>query len=109
MAFIVPAPKSKKSANRFTFTLPGETEERSLPRLTHLRADHKRRLAEVALRMRDEATQTEAALEGEILMGDIMEEECPGLLELLTSDQQEALIAAWQEASGTTVGESSAS
>ena len=37
-AFLVPGAKADKAENRFIFRLPGETEDRSMPLLKHIKA-----------------------------------------------------------------------
>lgn len=113
-AFIVPASKAKRKANRFAFRLPGEKADRTLPRIQDLRGDYKARLAEIARASADVDSEDKEAkarlnLDQSILTTDILEEECPGLLKQLTGDQLDALLAAWRDFSGVTEGESSAS
>lgn len=112
-AFLVPGAKSEKAENRFVFRVPGEKEDRSLPLLRHIKASYRRRLSDVSRRLKDEHLSEDALvaarLEAEAIQFEIVEDACPGLTDAVTSDQLEAIIEAWGEASGTSVGESSAS
>lgn len=112
-AFLVPGAKAEKAENRFVFRVPGEKQDRSLPLLRHIKASYRRRLSEVSRRLKDgsvsEDTRALARLEGESIQFEIIEDCCPGLTDVVSSDQLEAIITAWGEASGTSVGESSAS
>lgn len=112
-AFLVPGAKADKAENRFVFRIPGEKEDRSMPLLKHIKASYRRRLSEVSLCLKDESISEEARtlarLEAEAIQFEIIEDCCPGLTDAVSSDQLEAIIAAWGEASGTSVGESSAS
>lgn len=112
-AFLVPGAKAEKTENRFVFRIPGEKEDRSMPLLKHIKASFRRRLSEVSLRLKDENSSEEvkalSRLEAEAIQFEIIEDCCPGLTDAVSSDQLEAIITAWGEASGTSVGESSAS
>lgn len=112
-AFLVPGAKADKAENRFIFRIPGEKEDRSLPLLKHIKASYRRRLTEVSRRLKDESAsedaQALARLEAEAIQFETIEDYCPGLTDAVSSDQLEAIITAWGEASGTSVGESSAS
>ena len=105
-AFLVPGAKADKAENRFIFRLPGEKQDRSMPLLKHIKASYRRRLSEVSRRLKDENS---SRLEAEAIQFEIIEDCCPGLTDVVSSDQLEAIITAWGEASGTSVGESSAS
>ncbi len=111
-AFLVPGAKANK-ADRFVFRIPGEKEDRSMPLLKHIKASYRRRLSEVSRRLRDESiskeAQTLARLDAEAIQFEIIEDCCPGLTDAVSSDQLEAIVTAWGKASGTSVGESSAS
>lgn len=112
-AFLVPGAKADKAENRFVFRIPGEKEDRSMPLLKHTKASYRRRMSEVSRRLKDESisegARTLARLEAEALQFEIIEDYCPGLTDAVSSDQLEAIISAWGEASGASVGESSAS
>lgn len=112
-AFLVPGAKADKAENRFVFRIPGEKQDRSMPLLKHIKASYRRRLSEVSRRLKDENLSEDARalarLEAESIQFETIEDCCPGLTDVVSSDQLEAIITAWGEASGTTVGESSAS
>lgn len=112
-AFLVPGAKADKAENRFIFRLPGEKEDRSMPLLKHIKASYRRRLSEAARRLKDESLSDDARalarLEAESIQFETIEDYCPGLTDAVSSDQLEAIITAWGEASGASVGESSAS
>lgn len=97
MTFTIPEPLSADTANRFTFTIPGDDAEWSVPLLRFLPMA----LAESLLTAR----RTSAFL---ALFGP-EDEPLGAAIRTLTPDQFEALIKAWGEASGVTVGESPAS
>ena len=114
-AFVVPGPR-RRASERFSFRLPGESRNRSLPLMQDLRGDHGHRLAALARAAADlpegeegRADRARIALDEALLTQDIMEAEEPGILALLTGSQIRALVEAWREASNISVGESSAS
>ena len=111
--FLVPGAKADKAENRFVFRVPGEKEDRSMPLLKHIKASYRRRLTEVSRRLKEETATEEARtiarLEAEAIQFETIEEYCPGLTDVVSSDQLEAIIDAWGKASGASVGESSAS
>ena len=94
---------------RFYFRVPGEDRDRSLPLMTSLQARVRHRLASIASRVAAADTPEEKAavgLEAEDLQHDMVEEECPGLLDVVTGDQLDAIIAAWGRPwGGATPGE----
>ena len=97
--FKVPAAAGK----RFYFRVPGEDKDRYLPLMTSLPARVRHRLASIASRVAAADTPEEKAavgLEAEELQHDMVEEECPGLLDVVTGDQLDAIITAWGQASG---------
>ena len=112
-AFLVPGAKADKAENRFIFRLPGEKEDRSMPLLRHIKASYRRRLSEVSRRLKDENSsedaQALARLEAEAIQFEIIEDCCPGLTDVVPATSWRRIITAWGEASGTSVGESSAS
>lgn len=96
MAFAVPASKASIKQNRFEFTLPGDrTTKYSMPKLQYLKPS--------VLSLLDGKDKTD------VVVG-LLEEYAPGVLGQLESmEQLTALYEAWAEASGISVGESSAS
>lgn len=96
MAFAVPASKASIKQNRFEFTLPSDrTTKYSMPKLQYLKPS--------VLNLLDGKEKNE------IIVG-LLEEYAPGVIDQLESlEQLTALYEAWAEASGISVGESSAS
>ena len=99
-AFQVPAAGGK----RFYFRVPGEDTDRSLPLMMSLPASTRHKMATIAGRLAaaDDSEQARVALglEAEAMQHDLVSEQCPGLLDVVTGDQLDAIIAAWGEASG---------
>lgn len=97
MPFSVPEPKSADNANRFEFTLPGDDQVWSVPLLKYLPLELAERLMV--------ARGTRAFLP---LFGD-HRAALGKKVRTLSLDQIDALVKAWGDASGVTVGESGAS
>lgn len=99
-AFQVPTARDE----RFYFRVPGEDTDRSLPLMTSLPAGTRHKMATIAGRLAasDDSEETRVALglEAEEMQHDLVSEQCPGLLDVVTGDQLDAIIAAWGEASG---------
>lgn len=99
-AFQVPTAGGK----RFYFRVPGEDTDRSLPLMMSLPASTRHKMATIAGRLAaaDDSEQARVALglEAEAMQHDLVSEQCPGLLDVVTGDQLDAIIAAWGEASG---------
>lgn len=95
MAYEVPRSKKSLAQNRFEFTIEGSKKKYSIPLLKFLKPD-------LVLSLE---SMTQA-----IAMKTLLETEAPGILEVIEDmDQLENLFVAWGEASGVTMGESSAS
>lgn len=114
MVFQVPAPKASIKQNRFEFKLPGDKKTYSLPKMQYLPAGIKARMGSTSAslkRVLDEGGQPslEQKLELQEIQRELLESQVPGLYDRVTEDQLQELVKAWQEASGISVGESSAS
>ncbi|QOI67659.1 tail assembly chaperone [Arthrobacter phage Orcanus] len=113
MTFEVPASKASIKQNQFEFKVPGERKARTLPLLKFLPVALSGRLSEAArpIAAAQEANR-EPAREDLAKLGtlqlELLEKYSPGLTEVLDNDQLGAVLVAWQEASGITVGESAA-
>lgn len=113
MTFEIPASKASIKQNQFEFKVPGEKKTRSLPLLKFLPIGLRGKLADAAKPI---AAAQEAKREpneedlGKLgaLQLELLDKYSPGLVDLLDNDQLGALLVAWQEASGVTVGESAA-
>lgn len=99
-AFQVPEAREE----RFYFRVPGEDEDRSLPLMSSLPARTRHQMAVIAGRLAaaDDSKEARATLglEAEEMQNDLVSQECPGLLDVVTGDQLDAIIMAWGEASG---------
>ncbi|AYN56884.1 tail assembly chaperone [Arthrobacter phage Andrew] len=114
MTFEVPASKASIKQNQFEFKVPGERKARSLPLLKFVPLGLRSRLAEAAKPIQAaQAAGQDPALEDLQVLGSIqlelLNKYSPGLVDLVDDDQLGAILAAWQEASKITVGESRAS
>jgi len=113
MTFEVPASKASIEQNQFKFKVPGEKGKRSLPLLKFLPIGLRSKLAEaagpIAAAQKADRKPDTADLEkiGTLQLA-LLEKYSPGVSDLLDTDQLGALLVAWQEASGVTVGESAA-
>jgi hypothetical protein len=114
MTFEVPASKASHKQNQFEFKVPGEKKKRTLPQLKFLPIGIRTKLAEAG---RPIAAAQEAGVKPETadlermgtLQLELLEKHSPGISDVLDTEQLGALLVAWQEASGITVGESQAS
>lgn len=113
MAFEVPASKASIKQNQFTFKLPSG-EKFTLPKMQFISSDLRERMQRASLPIKaaidagdqaDPAAQVEAAM----IQRELFEKYAPGLYELVSDDQIQAIQQAWQEASGISLGESSPS
>jgi hypothetical protein len=114
MVFEVPASKASIDQNRFKFKLPGQKKTWSVPKLQFISSDLRLRMQEASIplkRIIDEGGQPapEQTLEVQAIQRELFETYAPGLYKQLTDDQIPALMQAWQEASGISLGESSPS
>ncbi|MFJ4166287.1 hypothetical protein ACIPY5_12085 [Microbacterium sp. NPDC089698] len=95
MPYEVPQSKKSLKQNRFEFKLPGDKKLYSVPLLQYIRPAFIRDYSE---------------LDANEFMVKFIDAELPGVLDKLEdSEQLEALMNAWSEASGITPGESEAS
>lgn len=114
MTFEVPASKASIKQNQFEFQVPGERKKRSLPLLKYVPIGLKSKMAEAAKPIQ-EAKDAGRELSREdlgrlgALQIQLLEKYAPGITDVLDEEQLGALVVAWQEASGVTVGESVAS
>lgn len=114
MAFEVPASKASIKQNQFEFKVPGERKMRTLPKVKYLPVGLRNKLAAAGrpiMAAKDAGRDPDPA-DLEVLGSlqlDLLEEHSPGVTDLLDSEQLGALLIAWQEDSGITVGESQAS
>jgi len=111
--FKVPESKASIAQNRFEFELP-TGEKFSLPKMQYISTDIRERMQRTSVplkRIIDEGGQPtpEQTIEVQAIQRELFEKYAPGLYELVTDDQLTAIQQAWQEASGISVGESSAS
>lgn len=97
MTFTIPEPQSVNPDNRFTFTIPGDDTEWSVPLLRYLPMT----LAEQLV--------TNRKTSGFLPLFGPADEPLGVAVRTLTPDQFGALITAWGGASGVTVGELPAS
>lgn len=114
MTFEVPASKASFKQNQFEFKVPGERKGRTLPLLKFLPIGLRSKLSDAAqpIAAAQEAGREASPAELEklgTLQLDLLEKYSPGVIDVLDNDQLGALLVAWQEASGITVGESPAS
>lgn len=114
MTFEVPASKASIKQNQFEFKVPGERKARALPALKYLPIGMRNKLAAAAGPIqaakdagKDPAREDLARLGA--LQLELLEKYAPGITDVLDEEQLAALLTAWQEASGITVGESRAS
>ncbi|MDO5676506.1 MAG: hypothetical protein Q4G35_03245 [Propionibacteriaceae bacterium] len=110
MVFQVPA----TSLEPFEFQLPGEAEPRKLTHLNAMPLGLKNQLAETAKpiaaaqKAGRQATKRQNEAYGVVLLK-LFEFAAPGLTQLVDETQLAMILAAWQEHSGITAGESRAS
>lgn len=114
MVYEVPASRASIKQNQFIFKLPGERKERTLPLLKYTPVGYRNKLAGLAAPIsaakdagRDPETADLQAL-GQFQL-DMLDRFSPGLTDVMDDEQLAALLGAWQEASGVTVGELPAS
>lgn len=104
-------PESAAADHIFEFTLPGSDKVWQLPLLGYLKANEQGNFVRVAAKVKrsgDKAKKDSAILSEVMdLQRELIEKHCPGLYDLVTVDQLEALVVAWQEASKVRLGESS--
>lgn len=114
MVYEVPASKASLKQNTFEFKVPGERKVRALPLLKYLPMGMNSRMAEAAgpvqaaQRAGRKPTPDELRELGSIQM-ELFNKYSPGLVDAVDAEQLGAIMIAWQEASGITVGESPAS
>lgn len=101
MTYSVPASKRSLAQNRFEFTLPGEKTKHSIPLAKYLSTGQIEEIAK-----QDQVGLVE-------ILGIFDEKDVPkktrDAVRTLDQEQLEGLMQAWQQESGITVGESSAS
>lgn len=114
MVYEVPASKASQKQNVFEFKVPGEKKVRTLPLLKYLPMGMNSRMADAAgpIQAAQKAGRKPAPEElhalGSIQM-EILNKYSPGLVDNVDAEQLGAVMVAWQEASGISVGESPAS
>lgn len=111
--FQVPASKASIKQNQWSFTLP-TGEKFTVPKMQYLNADIRQRMARIGAdlkRIIDEGGKPnpQQVAELQTVQRELLEKYAPGIYTLVSDDQIEAIFSAWQEASGISVGESSAS
>lgn len=95
MVFEVPKSQASIAQNKFEFTIPGSKKTFSIPLLKYIKPDLTVKLGEMP-----DVRSTRA----------LLDHYAPGAWELFEgNDQLDAFGAAWREASGIGLGESSAS
>ncbi|ALY08860.1 tail assembly chaperone [Arthrobacter phage Galaxy] len=110
MTFEVPASQASIKQNQFEFKIPGERKGRSLPKMEFLPLGIRNRMAQAAkpLQAAEEAgrkpSDDELEAMGQVQL-DLLERYSPGVTDALDETQLSALLVAWQEASGISVGE----
>lgn len=114
MVFEVPASKASIDQNQFKLKLPGSKKVWSLPKLQYINSDLRLRMQEASVplkRLIDEGGKPDAAqaLEVQQIQRELFDRYAPGLYAECSDDQINAIMGAWQEASGISLGESSAS
>ncbi len=121
MVFQVPASKASINQNRFEFELDipaanGKSKKRkfSLPKMQFVSSDVRHRMQRVGVKidsLQKEGETVDPALQVEAaeIQRELIEKYAPGLYELVTDDQLQAIQEAWQEASNIGLGESSPS
>lgn len=121
MVFKVPASKASIKQNQFEFELevPGSNGKKkskrfTLPKMQYISSDLRERMQRTSIPLKaaiDAGIEPDPAdaVEASKIQRELFEKYAPGLYELVTDDQIQALQAAWQEASGITLGESSPS
>lgn len=114
MVFQVPTSKASIDQNQFKFQLPGSRKTYTLPKMQYISSDLRERMQSAGTRLKTviDAGGTpdpESAAEMGKIQRELFEKYAPGLYELVTDDQIEAIQEAWQEASGISLGESSPS
>lgn len=113
MVFEVPASRASIKQNQFEFKVPGEKKTRALPLLKFVPVGYRDRLQKLAEPIR-EAQAAGATPSNEVLAAfgsfqiDLLEKYAPGITDLMDDEQLAALLKAWTEASGISVGESPA-
>ncbi|ALY08861.1 tail assembly chaperone [Arthrobacter phage Galaxy] len=109
MTFEVPASQASIKQNQFEFKIPGERKGRSLPKMEFLPLGIRNRMAQAAkpLQAAEEAgrkpSDDELEAMGQVQL-DLLERYSPGVTDALDETQLSALLVAWQEASGISVG-----
>lgn len=110
MVFEVPASRASLKQNLFEFKVPGERKTRSLPLLKFVPVgyrDRLQRLAEpiqAAQKAGKDPDRADLAAFGSFQI-DLLERFAPGITDLMDDEQLAALLKAWTEASGVSVGE----
>ncbi|WNM65689.1 tail assembly chaperone [Arthrobacter phage Vulpecula] len=109
MTFEVPASKASIKQNQFEFKIPGERKGRTLPKMEFLPLGIRNRMAQAAkpLQAAEEAgrepTNDELEAMGQVQL-ELLEKYSAGVTDALDEEQLSALLVAWQEASGVTLG-----
>ena len=125
MVFQVPASKASVKQNQFEFEIPvevvdenGKTKKQkkkySLPKMQYISSDLRERMQRASLPLKraidaGEQPSPEEQVESSIIQRELFEKYAPDLYQHVSDDQIQAIQAAWQEASGITLGESSPS
>ncbi|AYN58243.1 tail assembly chaperone [Arthrobacter phage Kepler] len=109
MTFEVPASKASIKQNQFEFKVPGERKARTLPLMKFLPLGLRSKMATAArpIAAAQDAGREPSPAELEqlgTLQLELLEKYSPGVTDSLDSEQLGALLKAWQEASGVTVG-----
>lgn len=110
----VPASKASIKQNQYTFRVPGEKKDRSLPFMQYVSADLRYQFGQVTSRIQsaEEAGKEPAAADGEAaarLQYELVERYAPGLHLAVDGEQLDWIVQEWMKASSVTPGESSAS
>lgn len=111
MVFEVPASRASIKQNQFEFKVPGERKTRTLPLLKFVPVGYRDRLQRLAEPIREAQAAGETP-SNEVLAAfgsfqiDLLEKYAPGLTDLMDDEQLAALLKAWTQASGVSVGES---
>ena len=120
MVYKVPASKASYKQNQFEFEIDYErngktkTKKFTVPKMQYLSSDIRERMQRVGASIKTaidtgaEPSPAEIA-EASSIQRELFDKYAPGLYELCSDDQIEAINEAWQEASGISVGESSPS
>lgn len=110
MVFEVPASRASIKQNQFEFKVPGERKTRALPLLKFVPVGYRDRLQRLAEPIREAQAAGETP-SNEVLAAfgsfqiDLLEKYAPGITDLMDDEQLAALLKAWTEASGVSVGE----